>query len=374
MSETSKIQLTRRSKADLLRVPALDRDRPARDRLFNTEALTRFMLWTLSAACVVAYIAIAAWAYAQATVPDVYGMPEAEAMATLQDLGLQGVVVGTRNSTQEAGEVVQQIPAQGEEVGRDGIVELTLSAGITGFVIPDVLGEEQATARLELERLGLQVEIRQMQSDAPPGTVLLTTPVAGTRVLSSEPDDPKVVTLYVATHVGNAGLVNYHLNGLRVVIEPHYTTTAYGDVSFDVARRLSSLFEAADADVTVTRFSRERDVEEEVFATRATQVQPQLHIVLSIRDTGRSGISVRGSVGAETSTDTLVFERLRNDLPRTTFQHIDSFGQANADRVVEVVLGSTDSTEDVANFAETFWRDRVARGIYMASAPQFSFR
>ncbi|MCL2680853.1 MAG: PASTA domain-containing protein [Coriobacteriia bacterium] len=361
------------SKADLLRLAPLQRERPLRDKLLTGEALIRLLLWTLSAACCAAYIVVASWAYAQVTVPDLFGMSEDAAAVVLQQEGLQLRVVGARASAQPVGEVVQQRPAYGQIAQRGQAVDLVLSSGRAGFIVPDVLGEDQIEARLQFERLGMQVEIRQLQSESTPGTVLLTLPVAGTRVIQSDAENPEVAILYVATQRGSSGLVDYHLNGLRVVIEPRYTTTAYGDVSFDVARRLSSLFEAAGAQVTITRSSRERDVSLSEYGIRAAQAQPQLHIILSIGSDNNSGAIVRAAVEGADSTGTMVFQGLLEDLEDASFQRVAYFGQANADKAVEIVLGSTSSTTDIGNFAETFWRDRIARSIYMAAAPQFSF-
>ncbi|MCL2379324.1 MAG: PASTA domain-containing protein [Coriobacteriia bacterium] len=361
------------SKADLLRVPALERERPVRDRLLPPEMVVRLLLWTLSVACIVCYISIASWAHAHTTVPDIEGMPEATALATLEEAGLYAFTAGTRNSARPAGEVILQIPAAGERINLGDSVSLTLSSGVAGFAIPDVLGSYQGDARLDLQRLGLQVEVRQLQSEAAPGTVLLTTPIAGTAMQPQDPANPETIILYVATHIGGAKLVDYRLNSLRVVIEPQYTTTVHGDISFDVARRLASLFEAADAEVTVMRSSTEREIDIETYETRIFEARPELHIILSIGVTpDQSGITVRAPSADPETTGAMVFDGLEDAMSDVNFEVATFFGYADDDKTVEVILGSVSNVADLSHFAETFWRDRIARSIYMSSGAQFA--
>jgi hypothetical protein len=358
--------------AELLRIPSLDRERPARKSLLVGEVVVRGALWTFSAACVAFYVVLATWAYAQVEVPELLGLSEEEALTALADRGLQGSVAGLRSSDAPEGEVIEQIPDYGKVLEHDDVVGLILSSGQDGFEIPDVIGKEQAVALAQLERLGLQVAVEYLQVDAEAGTVLLITPIAGTRVRDTGDEHQARVTLYVAAPIVSAGLVDYQLNGLRVVIEPHYTSTVAGDVSFDVARRLSSLFEAANAETSITRTFRESQTEQEEFDARAAQFDPQLHIVLSIRSEGPSGIIVRSAEEDEASTARAIYERMQENHLEASIVRSDVFGQAGAHNSIEIVLGNTSDVEDVGNFTETLWRDHVARAIYMASAPQFS--
>jgi len=366
------------SPGDLLRLPAVERERLSRKHLFSFEFAFRAALWTLSAALIVCYFVVASWSYAQVEVPNVMGLQEEEARVLLVESGLEGSIAGVRNAVEPEGEVLQQEPIAGHGVQRNDRVELIVSAGPEGFEIPDLIGEDITSARTTFERLGLQVVVEQLQAEEPAGTVLLTAPPSGTRVFDPREDNfneagEYVITVFVATPIISAGLVEYQLNGLRVVIEPRFTTTASGDVSFDVARRLSSLFEAAHADVTITRNSRERHIDSEEYAERAARENPQLHIILSVREEGPTGIIVRAPVDEDGSSAQMVYERMKENSFDVRFVNVDLFGYAQNDRhSVEVVLGSTASVVDVENFGESFWRDHVARAIYMAVSPPFS--
>ncbi|MCL2605915.1 MAG: hypothetical protein FWD93_01360, partial [Coriobacteriia bacterium] len=168
-------------------------------------------------------------------------------------------------------------------------------------------------------------------------------------------------------------LVDYRLNSLRVVIEPQYTTTVHGDISFDVARRLASLFEAADAEVTVMRSSTEREIDIETYETRIFEARPELHIILSIGVTlDQSGITVRAPSADPETTGAMVFDGLEDAMSDVNFEVATFFGYADDDKTVEVILGSVSNVADLSHFAETFWRDRIARSIYMSSGAQFA--
>ena len=358
--------------AELLRLPAIERDRPPRKKLLTFEMVCRGILWTLSCACVVLYIAVATWAYAQVDAPELIGLSEEQALTLLKELGLEGSVAARRSSEAAVGEVIEQAPVGGKRLVHGDLVELVLSTGLSGFEIPNVVGKEQSVARFELERLGLEVAIEYSQVDAPAGTVVFTTPIAGERIYDTSIARQSQITLYVATPLMSAGLIDFELNGLRVAIEPHYLTTVAGDVSFDVARRLSSLFEAAGAEVSIMRRSSERRVEQAEYDVRAMQFGPDLHIVLSVRSEGPSGIIVRSVADDAESIARMIYERMGDNQLDAIFVRAEPFGQAGERNSIEIVLGNTSSLDDVENFKQTFWRDHVARAIYMASAPRFS--
>ena len=359
--------------AELLRLPALNRKRPERKRLFAGEAVVRAVLWTLSTICIAVYIVVAAWAHVQVDAPELVGMPEEQALAALAELGLQGSIVGIRSSDAAVGEVIEQVPASRQRLEQGDVVELILSSGLDGFEIPDVTDKEQSVARFELERLGLEVVIEQFQADVPAGTVVFTRPSAGERIYDTDIEEQSRIILYVATPIVSAGLIPYELEGLRVAIEPHYTTTLAGDVSFDVARRLSSLFEAADAEVRILRRSNERRVEQSEYDVRARQFGPELHIILRIHSENPAGLIVRSTDAEEDSIAGMIYERMKDNQLEVTFVHCsEAFGQAGERNSIEIVLGNAANLDDLENFQRGFWRDHVARAVYMASAPRFA--
>jgi len=353
-------------------VPALDRKRPERRRLISAEIAARASLWTLSAAIVVSYLIVATWAYARVDVPEVTELAESEASVLLTENGLELGAITLQISDIPEGEVIGQSPAPGKIAQRGDSVDLLVSAGLGGFSLPNVIAEDIVDARTKLERLGLNVTVEYMQSEAPAGSVLLTVPPSGTRFYESDDLESTRIIMYVATPIISAGLVDYQLDGLRVAIEPHFTSTAAGDVSFDVARRLSSLFEAAEADVTITRTSTERDVDEDEYRARAARTSPELHIILTVREEGPSGIIVRSALQDEESTARAIYERMIDNQLSAHIVRANLAGQAGERNTIEIVLGSTASAADIENFDSGFWRDHVARAIYMAASPQFS--
>lgn len=360
------------TRSELLRLPAIERERPERRRLVSTEPALRFVLWMLSLAIVLSYLALASWAYARVEVPQLAELTEAESSAALIEAGLEFGSVTRQFSEYPLGEVIEQSPDPGMIAQRGDVVDLVVSAGLGGFTIPNVISEDVADARATLERLGLRVVVEPLQSEAPAGSVLLTVPPSGTRFYADEDLEHARIIVYVATPVVSAGLVNYQLDGLRVAIEPRFSATAAGDVSFDVARRLSSLFEAAEADVSITRTSTEREIDYGEYAARAARISPELHIILTVRDEGPEGILVRSAQTDEESTARAIYERMLDNQLLAHIVRADLAGQAGERNSIEIVLGSTANAADIEYFYSSFWRDHVARAIYMAASPQFS--
>lgn len=380
------------SPAELLRLPSVDRPRPPRRSLLTFEASVRALLWSLSLILAGLYVLMISGQVAYIAVPNLIGLNQQQAQEVLSAAGLRSELALEKYSAFERGQVLAQSPRPGQHANAGEAVLMTISAGTQGFEIPDLIGLDLTQARVLLEQLGLSASVVLLQSDEPPGVVMLTLPPARTQVLPTEgpdyADEDLAVTLYVATHISSAGLQEFQLNGLSVAIEPRFTATAEGDVSFDVARRLSSLFEASNAEVTMLRTSSERFVAPDEYLARAARVSPQLYITLSItdavsasadsdnaphnRDTQLSGIIVRSSSDSATDPGRLIYQRMVQSQLNVRFELVDSIGVAQEARNdIQIVLGNAASLDDMSNFSESFWRDHVARAIYMASSPQF---
>lgn len=116
------------------------------------------------------------------TVPDVVGLQVTEAEARLAEEDFESDVERTFTADAAVDEVVDQSPAAGEEAPEDGRVTLTVSDGPQQVVLVRVVGMtvEDATEMLEAE--GIQVETRDVASDAERGTVVRQTPAAGQEV------------------------------------------------------------------------------------------------------------------------------------------------------------------------------------------------
>lgn len=91
------------------------------------------------------------------SVPDLTGVPEAQARSQLGELGLKGKVVDrVHHPDIPAGAVVEQDPPASKTLFRGQTVELVVSQGPETFPMPDVTGEPEGKAVRILERAGLK--------------------------------------------------------------------------------------------------------------------------------------------------------------------------------------------------------------------------
>jgi serine/threonine-protein kinase len=132
------------------------------------------------------------------TVPSVVGLEESEAEARLEDRGLI-VNVDTRNADEPEGQVIDQDPGPGSRVKRGRTVTVTVSTGAGSVVVPDVIGQPEATARSILAGRGvtnIKVVRQTTDDESQDGRVTDQAPDAGTRIRSGEQ-----VTIFVAKFV-----------------------------------------------------------------------------------------------------------------------------------------------------------------------------
>jgi serine/threonine-protein kinase len=130
----------------------------------------------------------------QAEVPDVTGMPQADAEAALADAGLEVVVSQEQSTTVPAGAVIRQDPPAGEQVDKGSTVTIVVSTGspsptptpsptASDVQVPNVYGMQSAVAERELTALGLVAAFRQKpDTGQPSGTVVNVRPDSGTMV------------------------------------------------------------------------------------------------------------------------------------------------------------------------------------------------
>ena len=114
--------------------------------------------------------------------PNVVGLQQADAVAQLNGLNMEAVVVEIDTQDQPEGTVLAQDPAPGEEVPEGTRVTLQVVGPAATIAIPDVAGQDQLSAAATLGR-NFQVETDQEGSDSVPvGRVTRTDPPAGTMV------------------------------------------------------------------------------------------------------------------------------------------------------------------------------------------------
>jgi serine/threonine-protein kinase len=94
------------------------------------------------------------------TVPNVVGLAQTPALRRLNAVNIRGVVA-YRTSSQPRGRVIEQRPAAGATARPNSQVRIVISSGQTSepVEVPEVRGQDLATATETLEDLGLRVEM-----------------------------------------------------------------------------------------------------------------------------------------------------------------------------------------------------------------------
>ncbi len=138
---------------------------------------------------------------ASASVPRVVGLNQTVAQRRLRAAGLASNVAYVA-STQPAGRVVAQRPLPGTKVKRGSRVRLNVSTGPNPQAsrsVPDVLGQDEATATSTLQSAGFTVEVidQPTTDQTQDGVVLDEQPGGGTRAPRGS-----VVTIYVGRFSG----------------------------------------------------------------------------------------------------------------------------------------------------------------------------
>ena len=138
---------------------------------------------------------------ASVSVPRVVGLNQTVAQRRLQAVGLTSNVVYVA-SAQPAGRVVAQRPAPGTKVKRGSRVRLNVSTGPNPQAarsVPDVVGQDEATATTTLQNAGFVVEVidQPTTDQTQDGIVLDEQPVGGSRAPRGS-----VITIYVGRFSG----------------------------------------------------------------------------------------------------------------------------------------------------------------------------
>jgi serine/threonine-protein kinase len=120
---------------------------------------------------------------AQVNVPDVTGQDVGTATNSLQQAGFT-VSQQARPSNQAAGTVIDQSPSGNSQAAQGSKVTLTVSSGPAQITVPDVVGEDQATAANRLGSAGLTLGsvANQPSATVPSGNVISTSPAPGSKV------------------------------------------------------------------------------------------------------------------------------------------------------------------------------------------------
>ena len=161
----------------------------------------------------------------EVAVPKVVGMTIAQAEQAAIDSGLPLAREDRYYSeTVPEGRVISQVPAPGTRVRRGWRVRVAESLGPQKVTIPDVVGQSDRAAELNLSRRGLNVGSVASVADpqVPPDQVIAQSPPANAQGISA----PKVNLLVSAAAPAEEAWVMPELSGLTVADATAAVTTA----------------------------------------------------------------------------------------------------------------------------------------------------
>src|ERR671930_591080 len=96
------------------------------------------------------------------SVPEVVGRSEADATAILHGAGFAVQSVSSPSDTTPQGIVTAQSPNAGTEATKGSTVTITVSSGPSSATVPSVVGEQEETARDDLENAGFKVKVEKV--------------------------------------------------------------------------------------------------------------------------------------------------------------------------------------------------------------------
>ena len=159
----------------------------------------RWLPWLIPALVVIGAIVAAAILLTSngktAYVPQVDGLPQAQAVDQIKSAGLVPSVVSQNSTTVQKGLVIRTNPPNGNSISKGGTVTVYVSSGAAKIQVPNVTGLQQAAAQQKLASVALNNVTTQpdAQSTQPQGHVDHMNPAGGTYV------DPNTqITLYVS--------------------------------------------------------------------------------------------------------------------------------------------------------------------------------
>jgi beta-lactam-binding protein with PASTA domain len=182
-------------------------------------------------------------------VPNLTGLTLSDASKQTRSLGL---ILHLENRfyspNTPPGHVLAQSPAPGVTVRRQWAVRVTESLGAQQVAIPDVLGQSERTASINIRRLGLELgAVAHIAAPGPPGVVIGQTPAPNAvgvdrprvSLLLSEPaqtESPDAFLMPSLTGLTLAGAAaRAYAAGLRIVSAEDLNTSAQAPTSAPTA-------------------------------------------------------------------------------------------------------------------------------------------
>jgi eukaryotic-like serine/threonine-protein kinase len=164
--------------------PYPDADVEEKERRRRIRRLVALLVVLLIALGVVAFFLVRSLGSANVDVPNVVGLPQAVAVQTLQNDGLDVGQITSRQSPRTKGTVLATDPTGGASVGKNSAVDLVVSAGpnVPIVTVPPVKGDPLQQAIQALNAVGLGFTVHNVPSNQPEGTVLDQSPAGGSKV------------------------------------------------------------------------------------------------------------------------------------------------------------------------------------------------
>lgn len=124
------------------------------------------------------------WGAGVTRVPRVSGLPYDQAMSLLSAAGLRlRAVESLRTQSFPAGQVVGTLPPAGTQLKEGDSITIQVSANVSNFPMPSLVGMDLETARGLVLSQGLTLaEVREAESDESPGLVIFQYPEEGVLV------------------------------------------------------------------------------------------------------------------------------------------------------------------------------------------------
>jgi serine/threonine-protein kinase len=121
------------------------------------------------------------------TVPSVVGLNRIDAAAEVEDAGLVANLE-SENADEPEGQVIRQLPAAGTPLAEGEQVTIVYSTGAGSILIDNYVGLTESAAVGDLEKLGLEpdVRIQTVDVESDDGLVLSQSPPSGSRLNSGD--------------------------------------------------------------------------------------------------------------------------------------------------------------------------------------------
>jgi serine/threonine-protein kinase len=97
----------------------------------------------------------------------VLDQPEPSARSELESKGFKVQAFSSPSDETPEGLVISQTPAPGEKASKGSTVQIVISTGPESVTVPNVEGQDEASAREELEGAGFEVQVEEQTTDDP---------------------------------------------------------------------------------------------------------------------------------------------------------------------------------------------------------------